>query len=126
METRKPSRYWMESQLDALLDKLSGCAKPGRAHSDPGALPSHEACQPGKSDNTLAEVANRLYDHSCQQRATGGLRHHRWLAGGSDGFPAAARESIMEEALLPPVEDFPDAEERRLMYVALAGHAIGY
>lgn len=28
-------------------------------------------------------------------------------------------ESIMEEALLPPVEDFPDAEERRLMYVAL-------
>lgn len=25
----------------------------------------------------------------------------------------------MEEALLPPVEDFPDAEERRLMYVAL-------
>lgn len=32
----------------------------------------------------------------------------------------------MEEALLPPVEDFPDAEERRLMYVALTGHAIGY
>lgn len=25
----------------------------------------------------------------------------------------------MEEALLPSVEDFPDAEERRLMYVAL-------
>lgn len=41
------------------------------------------------------------------------------LQEGSDGFPAAARESIMEEALLPPVEDFPDAEERRLMYVAL-------
>lgn len=32
------------------------------------------------------------------------------LQEGSDGFPAAARESIMEEALLPPVEDFPDAE----------------
>ncbi len=47
------------------------------------------------------------------------------LQEGSDGFPAAARESIMEEALLPPVEDFPDAEERRLMYVA-PGHAIGY
>ncbi len=25
----------------------------------------------------------------------------------------------MEEALLPVVEDFPDAEERRLLYVAL-------
>ena len=41
------------------------------------------------------------------------------LQEGSDGFPAVARESIMEEALLPPVEDYPDAEERRLMYVAL-------
>ena len=41
------------------------------------------------------------------------------LHDGNDGFPAPARESIMEEALLPPVEDFPDAEERRLMYVAL-------
>ncbi len=71
-----------ESQLDALLDKLSGYAKPEERILIPGALPSHEACQPGKSGNTLAEVANRLYDHSCQQRATGGLRHHRWLAGG--------------------------------------------
>ena len=41
------------------------------------------------------------------------------LQEGSDGFPAHARESIMEEALLPQVEDFPDAEERRLLYVAL-------
>ncbi|SUX86259.1 DNA helicase IV [Citrobacter koseri] len=37
----------------------------------------------------------------------------------------AARESIMEEALLPQVEDFPDAEERRLLYVALTRAGIG-
>lgn len=41
------------------------------------------------------------------------------LHDGNDGFPAPARESIMEEAPLPAVEDFPDAEERRLLYVAL-------
>lgn len=41
------------------------------------------------------------------------------LQSGKDGFPAPARESIIETALLPPVEDYPDAEERRLMYVAL-------
>ncbi len=41
------------------------------------------------------------------------------LNEGRDGFPAPARESIMEQALLPATEDFPDAEERRLLYVAL-------
>ena len=33
--------------------------------------------------------------------------------------PAPARESIIEQALLPQPEDYPDAEERRLLYVAL-------
>lgn len=41
------------------------------------------------------------------------------LQSGKDGFPAPARESIIEAALLPTVEDYPHAEERRLMYVAL-------
>ena len=41
------------------------------------------------------------------------------LQEGKDGFPAPARESIIEAALLPKVEDYPNAEERRLMYVAL-------
>lgn len=41
------------------------------------------------------------------------------LHQGSDGFPAAARESIMEQVLLPEPEDFADAEERRLLYVAM-------
>ncbi|QHM70526.1 DNA helicase IV [Mixta intestinalis] len=41
------------------------------------------------------------------------------LHEGSDGFPAAQRETVIEEGLLPEPEDFPDAEERRLAYVAL-------
>ncbi|HFF1653123.1 TPA: DNA helicase IV [Providencia rettgeri] len=41
------------------------------------------------------------------------------LNGGKDGFPAPARESIIEEALLPQPESFENAEERRLLYVAI-------
>ena len=41
------------------------------------------------------------------------------LQDGDDAFLASARESIMEQALLPQPEDFADAEERRLLYVAL-------
>lgn len=41
------------------------------------------------------------------------------LNNGKDGFPAAARESIMEQALLPKHEEFEHAEERRLLYVAM-------
>jgi DNA helicase IV len=41
------------------------------------------------------------------------------LHEGNDGFPAPARESVLEQALLPEPENFMDAEERRLLYVAM-------
>lgn len=41
------------------------------------------------------------------------------LNDGADGFPAPARESVIEQGLLPEHESFPDAEERRLAYVAM-------
>ncbi|WP_369308150.1 DNA helicase IV [Providencia rettgeri] len=41
------------------------------------------------------------------------------LNGGKDGFPAPARESIIERTLLPQPEAFEHAEERRLLYVAI-------
>ena len=41
------------------------------------------------------------------------------LQEGGEGFPAPARESVIEQALLPAEEAFPDAEERRLLYVAM-------
>ncbi|MGK7331299.1 DNA helicase IV, partial [Salmonella enterica] len=34
------------------------------------------------------------------------------LQEGNDGFPAPARETIMESALLPLVEEFPGGEAR--------------
>lgn len=41
------------------------------------------------------------------------------LCAGRNGFPAVARESVLENVLLAQPEDFPDAEERFLLYVAL-------
>lgn len=41
------------------------------------------------------------------------------LHKGNGGFPAPTREPIMEEVLLPIVGDFPNTEERRLLYAAL-------
>ena len=41
------------------------------------------------------------------------------LSDGSDGFPARTPESVIEQGLLPETESFPDAEERRLAYVAM-------
>lgn len=41
------------------------------------------------------------------------------LYSGHDAFPTMASESVLEDVLLPQPEDFPDAEERRLLYVAL-------
>ncbi|SFN99654.1 DNA helicase IV [Xenorhabdus japonica] len=41
------------------------------------------------------------------------------LQQGKDSFPAPERESVMEQVLLPQPEGFPEAEERRLLYVAL-------
>ncbi len=41
------------------------------------------------------------------------------LCSGHAGFPAVASESLLEDVLLPQPEDFPDAEERLLLYMAL-------
>ncbi len=41
------------------------------------------------------------------------------LQQGIDGFPASDRETVIEQVLLPRSENFPDAEECRLLYVAL-------
>lgn len=38
---------------------------------------------------------------------------------GEDGFPSQTGESVLEQVLLGQQETYPDAEERRLLYVAL-------
>lgn len=108
-----------EPQLEALLDKMSGYAKPderililARYHYLKPAL-----LEKAKTRWPKLQIAFATIHASKGQQADYVIV--LGLQGGKEGFPAAARESIMEEALLPQPEAFPDAEERRLAYVAM-------
>ncbi|MEI2265095.1 DNA helicase IV [Erwinia sp. CGal63] len=108
-----------DSQLEALLNKLSGYAAPDEQililaryrHQQPALLTKARTRWPGLNISFATVHASK-----------GRQADYVMLCGltsGEEGFPAPARESIIEQALLPPPEDFPDAEERRLAYVAM-------
>lgn len=108
-----------EDQLDVLLDKLSGYATPEDRIL---VLARYHHRKPA----SLAKAATRWpklqLDFMTIHASKGQQADYVIVVGldeGQDGFPAPARESIMEQALLPQTETFPDAEERRLLYVAL-------
>lgn len=108
-----------ETQLDALLDKLSGYAK---ADERILVLARYHHLTPTSLEKAATRWPKLQLDFMTIHASKGQQADYVIIVGlqeGSDGFPAPARESIMEEALLPVVEDFPDAEERRLLYVAL-------
>ncbi|MBE0127763.1 DNA helicase IV [Citrobacter amalonaticus] len=108
-----------EIQLDALLDKLSGYAK---ADERILVLARYHHLKPASLEKAATRWPKLQLDFMTIHASKGQQADYVIIVGlqeGSDGFPAPARESIMEEALLPVVEDFPDAEERRLLYVAL-------
>ncbi|MBJ3589975.1 DNA helicase IV [Salmonella enterica subsp. enterica serovar Saintpaul] len=108
-----------ENQLDALLDKLSGFAK---AEERILVLARYHHLKPASLEKAATRWPKLQLDFMTIHASKGQQADYVIVVGlheGSDGFPAPARESIMEEALLPAVEDFPDAEERRLLYVAL-------
>ena len=108
-----------DDQLEPLLDKLSGYAKPDERilvlarylHLKPAALEKAATRWPKLQLEFMTIHASK--GQQADYVIVVGLKE------GSDGFPAPARESVMEEALLPVPEDFPDAEERRLLYVAI-------
>jgi len=108
-----------ESQLGALLDKLSGYATPeekilllARYHyQQPALLAKAKTRWPG------LDISFSTIHASKGQEADYVLL--LGLKSGEDGFPAVARESVIEQVLLPQPETFPDAEERRLAYVAI-------
>ena len=108
-----------DDQLEPLLDKLSGYAKPDERilvlaryhHLKPAALEKAATRWPKLQTEFMTIHASK--GQQADYVIVVGLKE------GSDGFPAPARESVMEEALLPEPEDFPDAEERRLLYVAM-------
>lgn len=117
--TKKALSLLPESQLEALLNKLSGYVTQeeeililARYHyQQPTLLAKAKTRWPGLNISFATIHASK--GQEADYVLVLGLK------SGEDGFPAAARESVIEQALLPQPEDFPDAEERRLAYVAI-------
>ena len=106
-------------QLDALLDKLSGYAT---QEDRILVLARYHHGKPASLEKAATRWPKLQLDFMTIHASKGQQAEYVIVLGlheGQDGFPAPARESIMEEALLPVPEDFPDAEERRLLYVAI-------
>ncbi|WP_181466094.1 3'-5' exonuclease, partial [Lonsdalea populi] len=108
-----------DEQLEGLLDKMSGYVKPEARilvlaryhHLRPEALLKASTRWPKLNIDFMTIHASK--GQQADFVIIVGLQD------GKDGFPAPGRESMLEEVLLPKPEDFPDAEERRLLYVAL-------
>jgi len=108
-----------QDQLEALLDKMSGYVK---AEERILVLARYHHLKPAILDKAATRWPKLTLDFTTIHASKGQQADYVIVLGlqeGSDGFPAPARESVMEQALLPMVEDFPDAEERRLLYVAI-------
>ncbi|MBK4783401.1 MAG: DNA helicase IV [Pantoea sp. Pent] len=108
-----------QEQLEALLDKLSGYAKPDERVL---LLARYHHLRPAMLDKAKTRWPKLRIDFMTIHASKGQQADFVIVLGlheGRDGFPAQARESIMEEGLLPQPEDFPHAEERRLAYVAI-------
>ncbi|MBY4886888.1 DNA helicase IV [Pantoea sp. DY-15] len=108
-----------QDQLEALFDKLSGYAKPDERVL---LLARYHHLRPAILDKAKTRWPKLKLDFMTIHASKGQQADFVIVLGlhqGRDGFPAEARESIMEEGLLPQPEDFPDAEERRLAYVAM-------
>ncbi|WP_428945765.1 DNA helicase IV [Pantoea sp. FN060301] len=108
-----------ETQLEALLNKISGYATPEERVL---ILARYHYLRPDVLDKAKTRWPKLNVDFTTIHASKGQQADFVLLLGlqaGKEGFPAAARESVMEEALLPQPEDFPDAEERRLAYVAI-------
>ncbi|BCT18297.1 TPA: DNA helicase IV [Enterobacter asburiae] len=108
-----------DDQLEPLLDKLSGYAKPDERIL---VLARYHHLKPAALEKAATRWPKLKLEFMTIHASKGQQADYVIVVGlkeGSDGFPAPARESVMEEALLPVPEDFPDAEERRLLYVAI-------
>jgi len=108
-----------DDQLNALLDKLSGFAKPEQRIL---IMARYHHLKPAALEKAATRWPKLQIDFMTIHASKGQQADYAIVLGlqeGQDAFPAPARESIMEQALLPQPEDFPDAEERRLLYVAM-------
>ncbi|MFC3395240.1 DNA helicase IV [Brenneria rubrifaciens] len=106
-------------QLEALLDKLSGFVKPDERIL---ILARYHHLRSEVLQKAATKWPNLPIDFMTVHASKGQQAEYVIIVGmhdGKDGFPAPARESVLEAVLLPEPEDYPDAEERRLLYVAL-------
>ncbi|WP_418162303.1 DNA helicase IV [Pantoea vagans] len=108
-----------EDQLEALLNKLSGYAKPDERIL---LLARYHYLRPELLDKARTRWPKLNLEFMTIHASKGQQADYVILVGlqqGKEGFPAEVRKSIIEQGLLPQPEAFPDAEERRLAYVAL-------
>jgi DNA helicase IV len=108
-----------DQQLETLLDKLSGFVKDDERIL---ILARYHHLRPDILQKAATRWPKLTIDFMTIHASKGQQADYVIVAGlheGNDGFPAVARESILEDVLLPAPEDFPDAEERRLLYVAI-------
>lgn len=108
-----------DDQLDALFDKLSGYVT---AEQRILVLARYHHLKPSALEKAATRWPKLNIDFMTIHASKGQQADYVIVLGlqeGQDGFPAPARESIMERALLPEPEAFADAEERRLLYVAM-------
>jgi len=117
--TKKAIQLLPEDQLEALLNKMSGYVKPQERVM---ILARYHHLRPQVLDKAATRWPDLKLEFMTIHASKGQQAEYVIVLGlseGKDGFPAPARESVMESALLPAVEEFPDAEERRLAYVAI-------
>ncbi|MFZ3389178.1 DNA helicase IV [Buttiauxella gaviniae] len=108
-----------DDQLEALLDKMSGYVNPQQRIL---VLARYHHLRPAILEKAATRWPKLAIDFMTVHASKGQQADYVVVLGlqqGKDGFPAVARESVMEKALLPQPEDYPDAEERRLLYVAM-------
>lgn len=108
-----------EDKLDDLFDKMSGYVKREQRIL---LLARYHHLKPAALEKAATRWPHLQLDFMTIHASKGQQADYVIILGlqdGDDAFPASARESIMEQALLPQPEDFADAEERRLLYVAL-------
>jgi len=108
-----------QDKLDDLLDKMSGYVKREQRIL---LLARYHHLKPAALEKAATRWPHLHLDFMTIHASKGQQADYVIILGlqeGDDAFPAPARESIMAQALLPQPEDFPDAEERRLLYVAI-------
>ncbi|HEY1847422.1 MAG TPA: DNA helicase IV [Buttiauxella sp.] len=108
-----------DDRLETLLDKLSGYAKPEQRIL---VLARYHHLRPAILEKAATRWPKLNIDFMTIHASKGQQADYVIVLGlqaGKDGFPAPARESVMEQALLPQPENYLDAEERRLLYVAM-------